>query len=97
MKHPVFESYPLTLRALSEEEGGGWLATFPDLPGCMADGETTEEAIADARNAFSCWMAAHIEDGREIPVPGSGGEASGTRRGRPGVSGAVPCQVEHRA
>ena len=75
MNHPVFESYPLTLRALSEEEGGGWLATFPDLPGCMADGETTEETIADARNAFSCWMAAHIEDGREIPVPGSGGES----------------------
>jgi predicted RNase H-like HicB family nuclease len=30
--------YRLTLRPLSAEEGGGWLAEVPDLPGCMSDG-----------------------------------------------------------
>jgi antitoxin HicB len=40
------------------------------LPGCMADGETPEEAIADARGAFACWIEAHIEDGRPMPEPG---------------------------
>ena len=75
---PRFEDYPIDVRPLTADEGGGFLATFPDLPGCMADGETPEEAIADARGAFESWMAAHIEDGRPIPVPG-GGDATPVR------------------
>jgi antitoxin HicB len=65
-----FEDYPLEIRPLTTDEGGGFVVTFPDLPGCMADGETPEEAIADARGAFSCWMKAHVEDGRKVPRPG---------------------------
>jgi len=57
---------------LTDVEGGGFLATFPDLPGCMADGESPEDAIADARGAFDCWMDAHIADGRPVPVLGAG-------------------------
>jgi antitoxin HicB len=68
---PQFEDYPIAIRPLTPEEGGGFLATFPDLPGCMADGETPEEAIADARGAFDCWMAAHVADDRPVPVPGA--------------------------
>lgn len=64
-----FADYPMAIRPLTKDEGGGFLATFPDLPGCMADGETPEEAIADARKAFASWMAAHIADGRPVPVP----------------------------
>lgn len=30
---------------LSPEDGGGYLIEFPDLPGCLSDGETEEEAI----------------------------------------------------
>ena len=67
---PTFNDFPIEIRPLSAEEGGGFLATFPDLPGCMADGETPEEAIADARGAFECWMDAHIADGRPVPTPG---------------------------
>jgi len=37
--------YPFTIRRLSKAEGGGWLVEFPDLPGCIADGETIEEAV----------------------------------------------------
>lgn len=65
-----FEDYPFEIRPLTAAEGGGFLVTFPDLPGCMADGETPEEAIAEARGAFSCWMDAHKADGRKVPVPG---------------------------
>ena len=32
--------YPFITRPLADEEGGGYLIEFPDLPGCMADGET---------------------------------------------------------
>ena len=43
----------------------------------MSDGETPEEAMEMGRDAFKCWMAAYIEEGREIPAPGSNGPASG--------------------
>jgi antitoxin HicB len=66
------------IRPLSAEVGGGFLATFADPPGCMADGETPEQAIADARRAFASWMAAHIGDGRPVPPPG-GGQATPVR------------------
>jgi hypothetical protein len=39
--------YRFTIRPLTEDEGGGWLIEFPDLPGCMSDGATIEEAIAN--------------------------------------------------
>ncbi|CAK0770758.1 hypothetical protein WCLP8_4630002 [uncultured Gammaproteobacteria bacterium] len=34
----------MRLSPLSEADGGGWLAEVPDLPGCMSDGATPEEA-----------------------------------------------------
>lgn len=67
---PKFTDYPIEVRPLTVDEGGGFLATFPDLPGCMADGETPEAAVVDARGAFDCWMDAHIADGRPVPTPG---------------------------
>lgn len=74
MNSPRFDDYPFEIRPLSAEDGGGYLITFPDLPGCMADGETPEDAIREGRDAFRCWMQAHIEDGRAIPLPNGGGE-----------------------
>jgi antitoxin HicB len=35
----------------------------------MADGETPEEAIADAKDAFECWMDAQKQWGRPYPAP----------------------------
>jgi len=52
------------LRPLTEEEGGGWLASFPDLPGCMSDGETPEEALRNAAEAETAWLAANEKWGR---------------------------------
>lgn len=62
--------YPFEMRPLADEEGGGWLITFPDLPGCMSDGETPEEALANGRDAVAAWIEAMREAGREIPAPG---------------------------
>jgi antitoxin HicB len=45
------------------------LVEFPDLPGCMSDGETIEEAIANGEDAKHDWIAAMKEAGRPIPPP----------------------------
>ena len=54
---------------LTPEDGGGYFATVPDLLGCMSDGETPEEAIANVRDAIEAWKEAAEELGREIPKP----------------------------
>lgn len=61
--------YPFTVRPLSEEDGGGFLVEYPDLPGCMSDGETVGEAIANGADAVRCWIAAMREAGRTTPAP----------------------------
>ena len=48
-----FEEYSLTVTPLPEDDGGGCLVLIPDLPGCMADGATIEEAVDEARDAFA--------------------------------------------
>lgn len=59
--------YPIVVHRLSDEDGGGYLAYFPDLIGCMGDGETPAEALADGLKAFDEWMDA--AKSRNIPVP----------------------------
>ena len=64
-----FEAYAHIIEPLSVSEGGGFLITFPDLPGCMADGETELEAINNGRDAFLSWVSAVIDMGDVIPAP----------------------------
>lgn len=61
--------YPILIEPLSSEDGGGFLATVPDLPGCMSDGETYEEALANVRSAISEWIEEVIDLGRPVPPP----------------------------
>ena len=72
---PAFETYPFDVSLSPEGEGEGCVITFPDLPGCMADGTTEEDAIVQARSAFNAWMTSIIEDGQPIPLPGSAVDA----------------------
>jgi antitoxin HicB len=59
--------YPVTIRPLTKEEGSGYLAEFPDLPGCVADGETVEEALHEAEDALKAWLAAAKEFDDTVP------------------------------
>ena len=68
-----FEDYPITLSPIPEDEGGGYMVTIPDLPGCVADGETVEVAVAEARDAFEAWTMAEQEDSGALPAPKSVG------------------------
>jgi predicted RNase H-like HicB family nuclease len=62
-------AYEVVLRPLHADEGGGWLATIPDLPGCTGDGETEMQAIEDVRLAALEWADAAKTSGHPIPAP----------------------------
>ncbi len=61
--------YTVALEPLSDEDGGGFVATVPDLPGCMSDGGTPEEAVSNVQDAIAVWIAAAEELGRPVPKP----------------------------
>ena len=46
-----------------------YLAEIPELPGCMADGDTYQKALANAESAIAIWIEIAKEIGREIPEP----------------------------
>jgi antitoxin HicB len=62
--------YPFIMKHLSKEDGGGYLIEFPDLPGCMSDGETIDEAINHGKEAIQAWIETANEMNRSIPKPG---------------------------
>jgi len=61
--------YPVLIEPLAPEDGGGFLARVPDLPGCMSDGETPEEALANVRDAIAVWIEAAQDLGHVVPPP----------------------------
>ncbi len=61
--------YEVDIVPLPESDGGGFMATAPELPGCRSDGETPEQALANIYDAITCWIEAADEMGRAIPQP----------------------------
>jgi antitoxin HicB len=57
------------LRALHAEDGGGYLAVVPDLPGCMSDGDTPAEAVQNVTAAIDEWIAEAMRLNRAVPTP----------------------------
>jgi antitoxin HicB len=58
------------IRPLADVEGGGYLIEFPDYPGCVADGETPEQAIKEGLDALNSYCKTLEELGRPIPATG---------------------------
>ena len=63
------DRYQFTVRPLSKDEGGGYLVEYPEIPGCMSDGETIEEAVANGRDALRDCLDVFRESGRRLPKP----------------------------
>jgi antitoxin HicB len=63
------DHYQFTVRPLSKDEGGGYLVEYPDIPGCMSDGETIDEAIANGREALRDCLDVFRESDRKLPKP----------------------------
>ncbi len=63
------QGYQVNILSLPEEDGGGYIAIVPELPGCIADGRTPEEALNAAEDAIKTWIEIEKEDGGVIPSP----------------------------
>ena len=61
--------YAVVIQPLPAEEGGGFVAIVPDLPGCLSDGESREEAARNATDAIAAWLEEATALGRPIPAP----------------------------
>lgn len=66
------EDYAVIVKPLSEQDGGGYVAIVPDLPGCMSDGETAVEALTHVQDAIAAWITTARAEGHKIPTPGGG-------------------------
>jgi antitoxin HicB len=61
--------YDIQVKALPPEDGGGFLAWVPDLPGCMSDGDTPAEAVQNVTAAIEEWIDEAIRLNRTVPAP----------------------------
>ena len=61
--------YRIIVEPLNQADGGGFLATVPDLPGGMADGDTPEEAVVNVQDTIAAWLDDARDIGRAIPEP----------------------------
>ncbi len=50
-------------------EDNAFIVEVPELPGCMADGQTYQEAVANAEMVIQEWIDTARELGRSIPEP----------------------------
>lgn len=65
------------MEIVEDKDEGGFVVSFPELPGCITSGETLESAILNAMDAKKAWLEAAVEEGIEIHEPDSLEEYSG--------------------
>ena len=65
------------MEIVEDKDEGGFVVSFPELPGCITCGETVESAVANALDAKKAWLEAALEDGIEIHEPDSLEDYSG--------------------
>lgn len=65
------------MEIVEDKDEGGFVVSFPELPGCITCGETVESAVANALDAKKAWLEVAMEDGIEIHEPDSLEDYSG--------------------
>ncbi len=53
---------------LEPNESGGYTVTVPLLPGCISEGDTKKEALANIKEAIELYIESLKEDGEPIPT-----------------------------
>jgi predicted RNase H-like HicB family nuclease len=61
--------YAVRIEKLAENDGGGYFASVPDLPGCASDGDTPDAALKNVQEAIASWIEAAREWKIDVPRP----------------------------
>lgn len=57
--------YPVVI----ERDGETWMASFPDIPEALTNGDSREEALQEAKDALLTAFEFYVEDNRPVPMP----------------------------
>lgn len=74
-KPKAIPNYPFELWWSKDDQC--WIAEAYDLPGCMADGKTQEDALKALRLVIELWIEVAGSEGRDVPPPSTEAPASG--------------------
>ena len=88
------------MEIVEDKDEGGFVVSYPDLPGCITCGETVESAVANALDAKKAWIEAALEEGVEIHEPDSLEDYSGqfnkcSKNSPTSLGGEMNCTSEH--
>ena len=72
-----YMNLPYKMEIVPDKEEGGFIASFPDLPGCITIGDTIEETIQNIIDAKKAWLESELEMGGVISEPDDLKEYSG--------------------
>lgn len=71
-----YQNLPYTIE-LKHDAEDGWFVRVKELPGCMSQGDSADEALAMIREAMQGWLTVALEQNMTIPEPQSAEEFSG--------------------
>src|SRR3989338_9228800 len=74
-KHAMESKYEVIIKWSEEDQC--FYAVVPELPGCMTNGATYDQAARNAKEAMASWLKVARERGQEIPEPISSRAVSG--------------------
>ena len=58
-----YMAMPHRMEVAEDKTEGGFVVTYPELPGCISCGETVEMAIANANDAKKAWLKVALDEG----------------------------------
>lgn len=56
------------MTTLERDEDGVWVAECPAIPGCVSQGQTREEAVANIREAIALCLEVRAERGLPLTI-----------------------------
>lgn len=68
---------PYRMEVVEDVTEGGYVISFPELPGCLTCGQTIESALENAKDAKREWLRAALESGLPISMPLEDNDFSG--------------------
>ena len=71
-----YQNLPYTIE-LKQDAEDGWFVRVKELPGCMSQGDSADEALTMIREAMQGWLTVALEQNMTIPEPQSAEEFSG--------------------